>query len=150
MTDSSNPEKKIIIDEDWKEHAQQEKEELAKKQKEAADAKCETAGEGETTTADASESPAGSAGSAGEMQWPEPSLPLLVTTLATQAMVVLGLIPHPTSGKSEPDIGQAKHFIGTVELLVEKTEGNRTKEESEMIDEVLHQLRMGFVAVSKG
>ncbi|MEA1951475.1 MAG: DUF1844 domain-containing protein [Planctomycetota bacterium] len=139
MSDSSNPEKKIIIDEDWKEQAQTEKEELANKQKEAEDAKPETADDEAAKTDPA----------AGEMQWPEPSLPLLVTTLATQAMVALGLVPHPTSGKSEPDLGQAKHFIGTIELILKKTEGNRDNEESEMIEEVLHQLRMGFVAVSK-
>ena len=146
MTDSPNPEKKIIVDEDWKEHAQQEKEELAKKQKEAEAAKdaAKTAGAGKT----AGEGESQAAG-AGEMQWPEPSLLLLVTTLATQAMVALGLVPHPTSGESEPDLGQAKHFIGTIELLLEKTEGNRSEEESEMIEEVLHQLRMGFVSVNK-
>ena len=140
MSDSSNPEKKIIIDEDWKAHAQEEKEELAKKQREAEAVKPEAA---------AGTEGAAQTGPAGEMKWPEPSLPLLVTTLATQAMVALGLVPHPTSGKPQPDLAQAKHFIGTVELLLEKTEGNRTKEETEMLEEVLHQLRMGFVAMNK-
>ena len=140
MTDSPNPEKKIIVDEDWKEHTQQEKEELAKKQKEAEAVK----GTGTDKTAGESQ-----AAGARDIKWPEPSLPLLVTTLATQAMVALGLVPHPTSGESEPDLGQAKHFIGTIELLLEKTEGNRSEEESEMIEEVLHQLRMGFVSVNK-
>ncbi len=44
---------------------------------------------------------------------------------------------------------QAKHFIDTVALILEKTQGNRTQEETEMIEEVLHQLRMGYVAVNK-
>ncbi len=144
MSDSSNPQKKIIIDEDWKEHAQAEKEELTKKQKQAEAAKPE----GKAAAAAGTEG-AAQTEPAAEMQWPQPSLPLLVTTLATQAMVALGLIPHPTSGKPQPDLAQAKHFIGTVELLMEKTEGNRTKEESDMIEEVLHQLRMGFVAMNK-
>ena len=141
MSDSANPEKKIIIDEDWKTQAQAEKEELAKKQQETEAAKTDD-------KAATSGSAAGQDAATG-MQWPEPSLQLLITTLATQAMVALGLIPHPASGKSEPDLGQAKHFIGSVEMLLEKTEGNRTKEETEMIEEVLHQLRMGFVAVNK-
>ena len=147
MTDSTNPDKKIIIDEDWKEQARAEKEELARKQKDAEAAKPEskTADEAEAS----GESSAQTGSTAGEMQWPEPSLPLLVTTLATQAMVALGLVPHPAAEKSQPDLGQAKHFIGTIEMLMEKTEGNRTKEETEMIEEVLHQLRMGFVAISK-
>ena len=145
MSNSENPEKKIIIDEDWKTQAQTEKEELTKKQQEAEAAKADVKDE-------ASGGPAsgqGDAGAAAGIQWPEPSLQLLATTLATQALAALGLVPHPTSGKSEPDPAQAKHFIGSVEMLLEKTEGNRTKEETEMIEEVLHQLRMGFVAVNK-
>ena len=138
MSNSENPEKKIIVDEDWKSQAQAEKEELAKKQAEA-----------KTETADSASQPNQAAGSTAGLKWPEPSLQLLVTTLATQALVAMGLVPHPTSGKSKPDVEQAKHFIGTVEMLMQKTEGNRTKEESEMIEEVLHQLRMGFVAVQK-
>ena len=145
MSNSENPEKKIIIDEDWKVQAQAEKEELAKKQREADAAKAVAKDDGKAET---SGSAAGQ-GAAAQMQWPEPSLQLLVTTLATQALVALGLVPHPNSGKSEPDLAQAKHFIGSVEMLLEKTEGNRTKEETEMIEEVLHQLRMGFVAVNE-
>ncbi len=144
MSDSSNAEKKIIIDEDWKTRAQEEKEELAKKQREAEAAKPQDEGQ-----AAAGAEGADQGGSAGDMKWPQPSLPLLVTTLATQAMVALGLVPHPTSGKPQPDLAQAKHYIGTVELLLEKTEGNRSKEETEMLEEVLHQLRMGFVAINK-
>ena len=87
MSDPANPEKKIIIDEDWKAQAQAEKEELAKKQKEAEAAK----------DAGAKAGPGGAdakaqAGSAAGMKWPEPSLELLVSTLATQAMVALGLV----------------------------------------------------------
>ena len=145
MSNSENPEKKIIIDEDWKVQAQAEKEELARKQEEAEAAKVDAKGDGKT---EASGSSAGQ-GTAAQMQWPDPSLHLLVTTLATQALIGLGLIPHPASGKSESDLAQAKHFIGTVEMLLEKTDGNRTKEETEIIEEVLHQLRMGFVAVNK-
>ncbi len=147
MSDSTNPEKKIIIDEDWKEQARAEKEELDRKQKEAEAAKPDDKTPDEAEASGQSAEQPESA--AGEMQWPEPSLPLLVTTLATQAMVALGLVPHPTAEKSQPDLGQAKHFIGMIELLMKKTEGNRTEEESEMIEEVLHQLRMGFVAISK-
>ena len=39
----------------------------------------------------------------------------------------------------------AKHAIDTLEILQQKTEGNRTPEESDEIEAMLHQLRMAFV-----
>ena len=40
---------------------------------------------------------------------------------------------------------QAKHFIDTLALLEEKTAGHRTPEESALLSEMLHQLRLGYV-----
>ena len=64
-----------------------------------------------------------------------------------QAMVSLGMMANPINQKTELQLDQAKHFIDTIALLQEKTEGNRTPEESQMLDTILHELRMTFVAV---
>ncbi len=77
---------------------------------------------------------------------PAPSLAFLVTTLGTQAMVALGEVPNPITGKLERLPNQAKHFIDTLAMLEEKTAGNRTPEESAMLSSLLHQLRMAYVA----
>jgi len=129
MTKQPNPqppgdEKKIIIDEDWKARVESER-------------KAAAAGSQEPPSPQA---PA---------EWPEPSLVLLATTLATQAMVGLGLVVHPMTGKATIDLPQARHFIDTLAMLLEKTEGHRSEEESAMLDHTLHELRMTFLSVSE-
>ena len=130
MTDNPNdqPDKKIIIDEDWKSRVQAEKEELEEKQRQQD--KSPSAGQGEP-----------------DAPLPTPSLEVLAGSLGMQAMVAMGLLPNPVSGKPEVRLNQAKHFIDTIALLEEKTEGNRTPEETAVISDLLHELRMGYVAV---
>lgn len=77
---------------------------------------------------------------------PEPSLLTLASSITTQAMVSMGIFPHPLTGKSEFMLHQAKHLIDTVELIFEKTAGNRTDEESKTLENMLHELRMLYIA----
>ena len=49
------------------------------------------------------------------------------------------------TGKVEQRMKQAKHYIDTLGLLEEKTAGHRSADESTLLTELLHQLRMGFV-----
>ena len=124
---SSEPAKsKIIIDEDWKSQAQAEKEALERQVHQ--------------------EPPARPAQPAG---LPPATLAVLLTTLATQALVALGQIPHPVSGKPEIHFDEAKHFVDTLEMLETKTGGNRTPEETQLLDNLLHELRLGYVEVQK-
>lgn len=125
MSDDANQEKKIIIDEDWKSQVQAEKESLKQQQQQKAH-----------------EQPSSSAG-----QLPPASLPMLYSSLATQAMVHLGQIPNPVTGKAEVQLEGAKHVIDMLQMLEEKTEGNRTPEETTMLTNLLHELRMAFVAI---
>ena len=122
MSDEESSKPKIIIDEGWKEQVQAEKESLLHKKQ-----------EGEEETAH----PHG--------PLPEASLSMLVTTLATQAMVALGQIPNPLSGQPQLDLEHAKHFIDTLAVVEEKTAGNRTPEETQLLVHMLHELRLGFV-----
>ena len=73
------------------------------------------------------------------------TLSFLITTLATQAMVSLGQVPNPFSGKVEIRLPEARHFIDTLTMLEEKTGGNRTPEESALLRGALHQLRLAYV-----
>ena len=132
MTDKSNDrqEKKIFVDEDWKTRVLAEKE-AAKQQNEEPQ--------------EESKSPPQETTPRQEVPLPPPSLGYLATSLATQAMMSLGLIPHPGSEKSEARPQEAQHLIDTIAMLQEKTEGNRTPEESAMFDSFLHELRMAYV-----
>ncbi|HVW37318.1 MAG TPA: DUF1844 domain-containing protein [Pirellulales bacterium] len=134
---------RIIIDEDWKSQVQAEKEALSK-QKESAAVRQGTGPE--------VQKPPEASHSHGPLPpptLPPATLPVLITTLATQALAMLGQIPLPGSDKPEVHLDEAKHFIDLLEMLEQKTAGNRTPEESQLLDNVLHELRMSFVTLKK-
>ena len=80
---------------------------------------------------------------------PKPTLVTIATTFAQQAMVSMGILPNPMTGKSVFMMNQAAYFIDAVDLLLEKTEGNRTETETRTLENVAHELRMLFVEANK-
>jgi len=69
-----------------------------------------------------------------------------VTSLAFQAMIFLGEIPNPMDdNKIEKNLKQAKFLIDTLILLKEKTKGNLTKEEDEVLNSAVYELEMKYV-----
>lgn len=120
--------KKIIIDEDWKSKVEAEKVEAAKAKPAPA------ATRAKEDSSDVADPP-----------MPPASFELLLTTLATEALVALGQVPHPVTGKMEAQRNQAKFLIDTVDILRQKTAGNLTSSEAEAIESLLHQLRLIFV-----
>ncbi len=73
----------------------------------------------------------------------------LIYTIGMQALIFLGKQPHPETGKYERNIDVARYQIDTLEVLKTKTEGNRTDEETKLIDTLLHSCRMAFVDESE-
>jgi hypothetical protein len=80
---------------------------------------------------------------------PKPTLVTIATTFAQQAMVSMGILPNPMTGKSVFMMNQAAYFIDAVDLLLEKTEGNRSEMETRTLENVAHELRMLFVEANK-
>jgi len=66
-----------------------------------------------------------------------------------QALAALGEMENPLTKKKELDLEQAKYMIEIIEILQEKTKGNLTSEESQMIEGLLYQLRMLYVSKAK-
>jgi hypothetical protein len=128
MTDETGK-KKIIIDEDWKSQIEAEREEQQPGQQQQ----------------QGQQPDSGSAANDGRTM-PPASFEMLLTTFATEAMISLGLIPHPLSGKQEVARDQAKYFIDTLEMLKQKTAGNLTPDEDKALEGLVHQLRMAFVS----
>jgi hypothetical protein len=124
-----NPEKKLIIDEDWKSQVEAEKE--------------------AARDAEAAKKPA-AAGPTAHAALPPASLTFLVSTLYLQGALALGLLPNPMTKKVDVQLDQAKHAIDLLSVLQQKTEGNRTAEESEELEAALHELRLTFVNVELG
>jgi hypothetical protein len=69
-----------------------------------------------------------------------------IASLATQALMQLGQVPAPKGVDLPKDRGAAKQTIDLLSMLKDKTKGNLSAEEDRMLDELLHNLRLHFVA----
>jgi len=76
---------------------------------------------------------------------PESDFLTFVSTLAMQALMALGDIPNPVTGKTTADAAQAQYLIDVLQMLSDKTRGNLSEEESSELKTVLYQLRLKFV-----
>jgi len=69
----------------------------------------------------------------------------LVVQQSNMALLLMGKVPHPQTGKTVRDIEAARLFIDQLEMLEAKTKGNLTKEEDQLLKQSLLSLRMAFV-----
>lgn len=81
---------------------------------------------------------------------PQPDFNFFITTLSLQASIDIGEIPNPVTNKKEENLTQAKFLIDTLGMLKEKTKGNLTIEEANFLENVLYELRMQYIAKTKG
>ncbi len=72
-----------------------------------------------------------------------------IASLGFQAMIFLGEIPNPISNQIDKNLKQAKFLIDTLVLLKDKTLGNLTKEEAELLDGSVYELQMRYVQAVK-
>jgi hypothetical protein len=75
----------------------------------------------------------------------EITLSTFVMSLSTQALMCLGEIPNPLTGKTETDLDAVREFIEILGMLQEKTRGNVDAAEARLFEKVLYDLRMRFV-----
>jgi hypothetical protein len=61
------------------------------------------------------------------------------------AMMMMGKVAHPETGKTMTDLDSAKLFIDQLEMLEIKTKGNLSREEEHLLKQSLMSLRMAFV-----
>ncbi len=76
------------------------------------------------------------------------SLVNLFMTLASFAMAALEGVQDPATGQLIRDPQQAAELIDTLMLLREKTEGHRTAEESQALDELIYDLHLRYVTAT--
>lgn len=124
--------KKIIVDQDWKEQAQKEKEILAAKEKaekEQAEKEQEKPKRGPL---------------------PKGDFAALISMLVTQAFYALGLLDAQgqEGQKREPDLEIARYNIDMLDTIEEKTKGNLTDQEKQVLENTINEVRMAFVKVA--
>jgi hypothetical protein len=80
---------------------------------------------------------------------PEIDFSTFVVSLSSSALIHLGVVADPMTGEQNKDLAIAKQTIDMLSMLQEKTKGNLTKEESQLMESMLYDLRMRYVAESK-
>ena len=127
MPEEQEQQPKIIVDEDWKQQTQREKEVLKAQEKQEKKAK----------------PPAGGRRSAGQL--PHGDFAALVNMLTTQALFAMGLLQIKGEPARPPDLELARYNIDVLEMIEEKTKGNLTEDEQAMLKNTLNEVRMGYV-----
>lgn len=80
---------------------------------------------------------------------PEINFSTFIISLSTQALMHLGEIANPLTGKVEQDRSVAKQMIDIIGMLREKTRGNLNSGEDRLIEDILFDLRMKYVEAIK-
>jgi Domain of unknown function (DUF1844) len=85
------------------------------------------------------------------MSEPGLSFTAFVLSLASTAAIHFGDLPDPISGERAPlNLAGAAQMIDILALLDQKTRGNLTAEERQVLEQVLYELRMRFVEAKSG
>lgn len=76
---------------------------------------------------------------------PPADFPALVASLASGALLALGLFPDAEGKTPSPDLERAQYAIDLLDMLAVKTRGNLTPEEERHLQGALHELHLAFV-----
>jgi hypothetical protein len=68
-----------------------------------------------------------------------------VVGLSTEALALMGEMPHPATGERMHDLLGAQQLIDIIGILQEKTRGNLSPDEETLLDAILFDLRMKYV-----
>jgi hypothetical protein len=80
---------------------------------------------------------------------PEVDFATFVLSLASSAFLHLGQMPHPDTQKVEPNLPLAKQTIDILGMLQGKTRGNLSRDEEQLLENLLYDLRLRYVEAAK-
>jgi len=80
---------------------------------------------------------------------PEITFPSFLFSMSTAVFVNLGAVADPATGEINRNLPLAKQTIDLLGLLREKTRNNLTKEEEDLFDHLLYDLRMRYIREAK-
>lgn len=69
-------------------------------------------------------------------------------SIASNAASALGMMEHPVTHKREVDLELGKHWIDVLGMLARKTQGNLNRQEEQMLEGLLSDLRMQYVSLT--
>lgn len=85
----------------------------------------------------------------GAPQMPQVTFSTFILSLASSALVQLGEVPDPDTGRTSENLLMAKHTIDVLSMLQEKTRGCADADEARLLEGVLYELRMKYVVHKK-
>ncbi|MBV6516616.1 MAG: hypothetical protein HPKKFMNG_02302 [Planctomycetes bacterium] len=109
---------KLVIDSDWKQQVEREKQQMEEELKRSFERKTDL---------------------------PPADFMLHCASLGTQALILMGALAHPETGQYVVDLEQARFLIDTIEVLQAKTKGNLTPEEDQSLKNLLGDLKVEWV-----
>jgi hypothetical protein len=120
IAEAANPHKKKV-DEDWKDQVEREKVQAA----------------------------AGLSEPGPKSKKEDSKFSIFISTLGMQAMVAMGEMADPSTNYKAVNLDQAKYLIDMLGVIQDKTKGNLTVEEGDLINSVVYQLRMKYLELSE-
>ncbi|WP_136805419.1 DUF1844 domain-containing protein [Desulfosediminicola flagellatus] len=85
----------------------------------------------------------------GKCVMPEVTFSAFVMSLNTSVLYHLGEIKDPATGKTEINFDLARHAIDTLVMLEQKTKGNLSHDEEEMLKNIVYDVKLRFVKARK-
>lgn len=76
-------------------------------------------------------------------------IPYLIEMFRFQAWMAMGKVANPVSGEIDRNLDVARQMIDLLGELEVRTEGNRSEDESKLLQGVLTELRMNYLDESK-
>ena len=80
---------------------------------------------------------------------PQVDFASFVLTLSSSALLHFGEFPDPVSGRRERNLDMAKQTIDILGVLRDKTRGNLSTDEEQLMESLLHDLRIKYVEECK-
>jgi hypothetical protein len=133
-------EKKDFVVKDRRIFAEENLDEAETEEKEAPAAEEKTQAE----TQEASEKPEAEAQEP-PPQFPEINFATFIASLNASALLQLGAIEDPTTGTKNKNLPMAKQTIDILSMMQEKTAGNLSEEEENLLKNILYDLRLMYV-----
>ena len=79
------------------------------------------------------------------LQFPEINFATFVASLNASVLLQLGAIEDPTAGTKDKNLPMAKQTIDILSMMQEKTVGNLSEEEENLLKNILYDLRLMYV-----
>ncbi|NNF98961.1 MAG: DUF1844 domain-containing protein [Desulfobacteraceae bacterium] len=80
-----------------------------------------------------------------EMLLPKINFSTFIFSLNSSALVHLGIVDDPSIGKKVKNLPMAKQTIDILAILEEKSKGNLTMDEEQMLKNILYDLRILYI-----